>query len=48
MTGCLRPGVDTWVVGEVVLYEILGAKAARLKDQETGFALLEPGADSVR
>lgn len=42
-TGCLRPGVTTWVVGEVILYEITDAKVARIKDQETGFALLEPG-----
>jgi len=45
MTGCLRPGVTTWLVGEVILYEILGAKAVRIKDKESGFALLEPGAD---
>lgn len=42
MTGCLRPGVMTWVVGEVILYEILGAKAMRVKDDKTGFSLLEP------
>ncbi len=44
MTGCLRPGVTTWLVGEVILYEILGAKAARVWDSESGLALLEPGA----
>lgn len=44
MTGCLRPGVKTWVVGEAILYEILGVRAARLKDPETGFALLQPNA----
>lgn len=43
MTGCLRPGVTTWLVGEVILYEILGAKAVRISDKESGFALLEPG-----
>lgn len=42
VTGCLRPGVDTWLVGEVILYEILGTQAARLMDEESGFALLEP------
>ncbi|MCX6000776.1 MAG: DNA-binding protein [Chloroflexi bacterium] len=41
-TGCLRPGVTTWLVGEVILYEILGTRAIRLKDKESGFALLEP------
>ena len=44
LTGCLRPGVDTWVVGEAVLYEILGADVTRVKDAKTGFTLLEPGA----
>ena len=44
MSGCLRPGVTTWLVGEVILYEILGAKAARVRDRESGLALLEPGA----
>ena len=42
-TGCLRPGVTTWLVGEVILYEILGAKVARVKDTESGFSLLQPG-----
>jgi len=42
ITGCLRFGVTTWLVGEVVLYEILGAKVARVTDEESGLALLEP------
>jgi len=42
MTGCLRLGVKTWLVGEVVLYEILGADVARLPDAESGFELLQP------
>ena len=41
-SGCLRPGVTTWLVGEVILYEILGANVARVTDEESGFALLEP------
>lgn len=40
MTGCLRRGVKTWIVGEVVLYEILGVPARRVKDAATGFGLL--------
>ena len=40
MTGCLRPGVTTWVVGEVILCEILGANVARIRDEKSGFALL--------
>jgi predicted DNA-binding protein with PD1-like motif len=42
MTGCLRPGVTTWLVGEVILYEIIGAKVVRLKDKRSGFDLLQP------
>jgi len=42
LTGCLRPGVTAWLVGEVILYEIVGTAAARVKDAASGFALLEP------
>jgi predicted DNA-binding protein with PD1-like motif len=42
MTGCLRHGVTTWLVGEVILYEILDAKVMRVKDEQSGFELLEP------
>jgi len=42
-TGCLRPGVSTWVVGEVVIFEIVGVDAKRVMSEETGFALLEVG-----
>ena len=41
MTGCLRPGVKTWIVGEAVLIEILGAKPVRIQNEKTGFGLLE-------
>ncbi|UCB43201.1 MAG: DNA-binding protein, partial [Dehalococcoidales bacterium] len=40
-TGCLRPGVTTWVVGEAIIYEILGADISRVMNATTGFALLE-------
>jgi len=43
VTGCLRHGVTTWLVGEVILYEILGADMMRIKDEQSGFELLEPG-----
>lgn len=43
VTGCLRPGVNTWLVGEVILIEICGAVASRLPDSASGFSLLEPG-----
>ena len=41
MSGCLRPGVTTWLVGEVIIYEIVGADVARIRDKESGFDLLE-------
>ena len=41
LTGCLRPGVTTWLVGEAIIYEIVGAKATRLPDKKSGFNLLE-------
>jgi predicted DNA-binding protein with PD1-like motif len=41
MTGCLRPGVKTWLVGEAIIYEILGTSAKRLPDKASGFELME-------
>jgi predicted DNA-binding protein with PD1-like motif len=41
LTGCLRPGVKTWLVGEALIYEILGAKVKRLPDKRSGFSLME-------
>ena len=41
MVGCLRPGVTTWLVGEVIIYEITGADVTRVTDEESGFALLD-------
>ena len=41
LTGCLRLGVTTWLVGEAIIYEIVGADAKRLFDEASGFGLLE-------
>jgi predicted DNA-binding protein with PD1-like motif len=41
MTGCLRPGVKTWLVGEAIIYEILGTTAKRRMDEDSGFVLLD-------
>ena len=41
MAGCLRPGVTTWLVGEVIIYEITGADVTRVTDEKSGFALLD-------
>ena len=43
MTGCLRHGVTTWLVGEVILYEIRGANVLRINGEQSGFEFLEPG-----
>ena len=43
VTGCVRLGVDVWQIGEVVILELAGASAARVKNVETGFELLEVG-----
>jgi len=39
--GCTRTGLSTWLVGEVVLLEILGTDARRVEDPATGFGLLQ-------
>lgn len=41
LTGCLRPGVTTWLVAEAVIVELLGTHATRLPDAASGFTLLE-------
>ena len=49
ISGCLRPGVTTWLVGEVIIYEILSADVRRIIDEKSGFELLEVEAhDSPR
>jgi predicted DNA-binding protein with PD1-like motif len=39
--GCTRAGVDVWLVGEVVILEILGTHGRRRKDPQSGFQLLQ-------
>ena len=41
-TGCVRRGVRTWHVLEVVISELTGSPARRMPDPDTGFELLEP------
>jgi predicted DNA-binding protein with PD1-like motif len=41
LTGCLRLGADIWLVGEVIIYEILGTEVSRIKDEKSGLVLLE-------
>jgi len=40
--GCIRPGIEIWKLGEIVLLEITGTEARRVQDRETGFSMLEP------
>ena len=42
LTGCIRPGIRTWAVGEVILVELKATGGYRKEDKKTGFALLEP------
>jgi uncharacterized protein len=39
--GCVRAGVDVWLIGEVILLEIQGMQGVRKKDPHTGFQLLQ-------
>jgi predicted DNA-binding protein with PD1-like motif len=39
-TGCIRAGVRTWQILEVVLFELVGTSGLRRKDPHLGFSLL--------
>lgn len=42
MGGCLRMGVKTWLVGEVVIIEILGVEGKRILDKKSNYPLFTP------
>ena len=42
ITGCVRKGVKTWHILEVILFELTDTAARRVMDPKTGFKLLEP------
>ncbi len=42
ITGCIRKGVITWRVLEIVIQEITGSPATRKMDEGLGLALLAP------
>ena len=42
ITGCIRLGIETWKIGEVILLELINNHARRIKESATGFELLEP------
>ncbi len=41
ITGCIRKGIDIWLVGEIIILEILGCNSIRKIDAKTGFELLD-------
>lgn len=42
-SGCIRTGIHTWRILEVILIELTGMEAARRPDAETGFSMLQCG-----
>lgn len=42
VTGCVRKGVRTWHILEIVLFELIDTEAVRMFDPVTGFELLNP------
>lgn len=42
VTGCIRRGVTTWQVMELILLELVGTTATRRLSEELGFHLLQP------
>jgi predicted DNA-binding protein with PD1-like motif len=41
IVGCPRKGLDCWLVSEVIMLELVGVKAKRVKNAKTAFELLE-------
>jgi uncharacterized protein len=41
ITGCVRKGVNIWLIGEAVILELTGSSARRAKNKETSFEVLE-------
>lgn len=42
-TGCIRPGLDVWLIGEVIIMEILDLDMIRKTDPQSGLKLLSKG-----
>ena len=41
VTGCVRMGVNVWLIGEVVILELTCSTAKRAKNKETSFEVLD-------
>ena len=48
VTGCVRAGVRVWLMMEIVITELKGCSAKRLKDKASGYEMLVPGAGPRR
>lgn len=42
VAGCIRRGVKTWLITEIIITEIVETEACRRNDADSGFALLSP------
>ena len=42
LVGCLRPGIKTWLMGEVIIQEITGTASERILDQKSQLSFLKP------
>ncbi len=40
--GCLRPGIRTWLMGEVIIQEIVGTDSKRIFHDQNKLSYLEP------
>ena len=40
LTGCIRPGIEIWNVGEIILIEMKESSATRKRDSRLGFEML--------
>jgi len=41
-SGCIRPGIEVWKLGEIIVLEIIDNTAQRKEDPKIGFTMLEP------
>ncbi len=42
LVGCLRPGIKTWLMGEVIIQEITGTASERVLDKKNQLSFLKP------
>lgn len=42
LVGCLRPGIKTWLMGEVIIQEITGTASERVLDRKNQLSFLKP------